>query len=286
MKHSSIFSLLVTVLVLAPAIQAQDFFNAHGGVVLYHNHGEPAPFIAVQDYGSRALAAPALAQDGPFVYISYATCDPATLADADAAFARDYAPALNARVAAGDIIAWGRKRHSDGGSWTRANYTVAPTIDALMAFQESWQAEVGRTHTAARAALWASCPSHEDYIWRIVATSVAPSRVGRDRAPYDGTTFFACAQGGLDRADALIREAFAPRLDAMVRDGAITSWAWLAHVMGGSYTRMLIMDTTSPTATVHAWERLGEGISAPAGTEFDTLCPTHQDYIWAISSSR
>lgn len=234
-----------------------------------------------------ALAAPALAQDdGPFVYISYATCDPATVADADAAFTRDYEPALNAHVAAGDITAWGRKRHSDGGSWTRASYTIAPTTDALMAFQETWQAEIGRDHTAARAALWASCARHEDYVWRIAATSVAPGQVGRDRAPYDGTTLLACDQAGRDRADALFREAFVPALDAMVSEGAITSWTWLAHVMGGTYTRMLIMDTPSPTATVHAWERLGEGIEAAASTEFDTLCPAHQDYIWGITGSR
>jgi hypothetical protein len=234
-----------------------------------------------------ALAAPAAAQDGPFVYISYAVCEPATVGAADAARAASgWDAALDTHVAAGRIASWGVKRHHSGGMWTRATYTLAPTLDGLMAFHETWQTELGRDHAAAQKAVRASCTQHVDYIWRVVATSVAPGQAGRNRPPYDGTTFFACGQPGLDRADALVREAFAPALDAMVREGAIGSWSWLAHVMGGQFTRMLIMDTASPTATVHAWERLGEGIDAAASTEFDTLCPTHQDYIWGVTSSR
>ena len=233
------------------------------------------------------LALPARAQaDGPYVYISYATCDPGAVADADAAFTRAYVPALDAHVAAGDLTAWGYKRHSDGGPWTRAFYTLAPTLDGLMGFQETWQAELGRDHAAARAAIGTACTRHEDYIWRVVGTSVATSRVGRDRAPNDGTTFFACGVGGLDRADALFGAGVEPALDAMVDDGTIQSWAWLAHVMGGSFTRMLIMDTASPTATVHAWEALNERADGDALAEFAALCPSHQDYIWSITSAR
>jgi hypothetical protein len=237
---------------------------------------------------SLALSASAFAQDddGPFVYASYSVCEPATVADADDAFTRDYEPALNAHVASGDLAAWGRLTHSDGGVWTRATYTIAPTLDALMAFQDTWQDELERDHAAARTTIRTSCTQHVDYVWRVVASSRAPGEVARNRPPFGGSTYFQCGQAGLDRADALVREHFAPNLNAMVRDGVISNWTWQAHVMGGPFTRMLVMDTDSPLATLRAWERLGDGIDEDASTEFDTLCGTHQDYIWGVSSSR
>ncbi len=236
-----------------------------------------------------ALAAPALAQDtpGPYVYASYSVCEPATVAAADAARAASgWNAALDAHVAAGDISAWGAMAHSDGGAWTRATYTVAPTLAALMAFQTTWQAELGRDHVAARTAVRTSCTQHTDYIWRLVASSAAPSEAGGDRAPFGGSTYMQCGQAGLARADALFREAVAPTLDALVRDGAISRWTWQAHVMGGAFTRMLVLDTASALAAVQAMERVGAGASAAAMTEFSTLCPTHQDYVWGVQSSR
>lgn len=233
-----------------------------------------------------ALAAPALAQGaGPFVYASYSVCEPATVAAADAARPGLNA-ALDAHVASGDISAWGVMAHHSGGVWTRATYHVAPTLDALMTFQDAWQAEIGRDHASARTANRTSCTQHVDYIWRQVASSAAPAEAGGGRAPFGGSTYMQCGQAGLARADALFREAFAPNLDAMVRDGAISRWTWQAHVMGGQFTRMLVLDTASPLATLQALQRIGAGDNAAAQTEFNTLCPTHQDYIWAVTSSR
>ena len=144
-----------------------------------------------------APAAPAHAQNataqtaGPFVYASYNVCEPATVDAADAARA-GMTTALNAHVAAGRISAWGWLTHSDGGVWTRASYTVAPTLEALMAFQDTWQAELGRDHAAARTAIRTSCTQHADYIWRFLASSAAPSEAGGNRAPFGGTTYMQC----------------------------------------------------------------------------------------------
>ena len=176
--------------------------------------------------------------------------------------------------------------HHSGGAWTRATYTVAPTLDALMTFQDTWQAEVGRDHAAARTASRTSCTQHVDYIWRLVASSAPPSEAGGNRAPFGGSTYMQCGAGGLARADALFREHFAANLDAMLRDGAISRWTWQAHVMGGAFTRMLVLDTATALATVQAMARVGDGVDAAALAEFSTLCPTHQDYVWGNTSSR
>ena len=233
-----------------------------------------------------ALAAPALAQDsGPYVYATYNVCEPATVAAVDAARPGLNA-ALDAHVAAGDISAWGVLAHHSGGAWTRATYTVAPTLAALMTFQDTWQAEVGRDHAAARTASRTSCTQHVDYIWRLVASSAPPSEAGGNRAPFGGSTYMQCGAGGLARADALFREHFAANLDAMLRDGAISRWTWQAHVMGGAFTRMLVLDTATALATVQAMQRAGDGVDAAALAEFSTLCPTHQDYVWSNTSSR
>jgi hypothetical protein len=233
-----------------------------------------------------ALTLPALAQDdGPYVYATYLECDPAGGADVDAA--RDaYVPALDAHVAGGDIQAWGWKTHHTGGHWNRMSYFVAPTLDGLMAFQDAWQAEIGRDHPAARDALRSACRSHDDYIFRVVAASRARNEVGGDRSATDVSTLFRCSQGGLDRADALVEEAFAPVLDALVREGAIASWGWLAHVMGGDFTRLLVLDGETHAANLRALDLLGDRVEERVNDEFDALCPSHQDYLWNVRSSR
>lgn len=233
-----------------------------------------------------AFAVPAAAQDGPFVYATYLECDPAGLADVDAARTNALDPALNAHVAAGDIMAWGWIAHHTGGRWNRANYYVAPTLDALLAFNESWQDEVGRDHPEARTTNQTTCRVHEDYIWRVVATSRAPGEVARNRPPANGSTYFRCNQAGLDRADAIVRESFAPVLDGLVREGMIASWTWQAHVMGGAFTRLLVIDAATQMDVLRAIERYGERMENRAGAEFDELCPSHQDYLWNVSSSR
>lgn len=64
MKHSIYRSVFGAVLMLAPAVQAQDFDHAldHGGVALDHYHGEPGPGSADRDDGNHALAPATRAQ--------------------------------------------------------------------------------------------------------------------------------------------------------------------------------------------------------------------------------
>jgi hypothetical protein len=233
-----------------------------------------------------ALAAPALAQDdGPYVYASYLECDPTALADLTAAMNDDFAPALDAHVAAGDLTAWGWISHHTGGYWNRAAYLIAPTLDELMAFNDAWQDEMGQDLPEAAATLRRVCHRHEDYIWRVVATSRTPDEVGRSRPAAGASTYFRCNQGGLDRADDLVRDAFAPVLNGFVEDGTLTSWTWQAHVMGGAFTRLLVMDADSHTDLLHAYEQLGDQVDDGANEEFGELCPSHQDYLWNVRSS-
>src|SRR5688500_15732339 len=97
-----------------------------------------------------AVTSAATAQDGPYLYATYFECDPAAVATADA---RDgVSNALNAHVDAGDIVGWGWSAHHTGGTWDRVSYFIAPTLDDVLSFQDSWQTEVGRDHAAARDA--------------------------------------------------------------------------------------------------------------------------------------
>ncbi len=228
------------------------------------------------------LAPAAVAQDGPYLYATYLECDPATVGAVDSGRA-GVNDALNAHVDGGDIIGWGWNAHHTGGTWDRVAYFLAPTLDALLTFQDSWQAEYGRDHAASRDAARRSCPEHVDFIWRQIASSTG-GRAGA-RAPASYSTYFACDRARLERADEIML-ATAPAMNAMVADGSLTSWRWLSHVLGGNFARLLVLDGPTHAGVVNANIRMSESGDADDMAEFTDICGSHQDYLWAVDAWR
>jgi len=233
-----------------------------------------------------ALSTPAVAQDGPYLYVTYFECDPAEVAALDAVRTSTVNPALDAHVATGSIMAWGWISHHTGGLWSRANYYVAPTLERLMTFHDSWQVQIAGLSDA-RAVNQRACPRHVDYIWRQIASSTG--REAGNRPATGASTYFQCGPARLGRADEIVRDAFAPILDELIEEGALSAWRWHGHVMGGAFNRLLVLDGDTHMANLRAIERFNDRIAERqerAGTEFSEICAMHQDYMWNLQGSR
>ncbi|MGI9232640.1 MAG: hypothetical protein ACR2RD_03330 [Woeseiaceae bacterium] len=104
---------------------------------------------------------------------------------------------------------------------------------------------------------------------------------------YIYATYFYCDANKADRADEIFEQISAANFDQAVKDGAITSWGWLSHHTGGLWRRLQYY--TAPTLN-----ELLDGQQATQGdpsdeeealaSEFGSICPEHEDYIWEQKS--
>lgn len=109
--------------------------------------------------------------------------------------------------------------------------------------------------------------------------------------PFVYATYFQCDPSREARADALVREAFAPIFDQRLADKRVTAWGWLAHNLGGQWRRVSYLVAPSRDALLDAQSGIATEIQArraQAWTEFTSICSTHDDYIWrgVVSSQR
>ncbi len=108
--------------------------------------------------------------------------------------------------------------------------------------------------------------------------------------PFVYATYFECDPERESRADALTREAFAPLFDQRVADKKLTAWGWIAHNFGGNWRRVSYMVAPSREAVLEAQRGLVQDFrtrQSKALTEFNQICPTHDDYLWhAVASSQ
>lgn len=232
----------------------------------------------------------ALAQDdaGPYIFATYWTCDGPGDADVDALVADSFGPALDATVAAGAIQNWGWLIHYMGGKWQRANYSVAPTLDALLAARDAFVAANQQDRADASAAFGSVCTGHDDYIWQFVTGSQPGEEMVENRPSAALSVYFVCDGARGARADAVVEQAFAPLFNEAVENGTIASWGWLSHVAGGSYTRLLVMDGSGHASNLNVINQLiGRMVTeeSSAFSEFDDICHTHEDYLWNIWSA-
>jgi hypothetical protein len=124
-----------------------------------------------------------------------------------------------------------------------------------------------------------ACSSSESYIWHALAGN--DPRTRRGKAAF--STYYVCDQSRETQADALVKRVLAPIYDKLVADGKLTSWGWLEHIVGGKYRRLGTM--TAPT--MEALIAAREGIVAaaehdPVSEAFNSICGSHQDYIWDL----
>lgn len=237
------------------------------------------------------LPSPATSQDSdPYVFGTYYKCDQNREAFTDMLQENVFGPQLDRRVEAGDLLSWGWLSHRVGGDWRRAEYMIAPDRATLLRvrselFQESQENpeldEAGRVFTDI-------CPEHDDYIFRVVASS-DPETIGQARPSAGLTTYYECEISDEERADEILTDTLAPILNRHVGEGAFNDWIWLAHDTGGEIRRLLALDAADvPTLYAHR-DALIADIQAEAGeaaAEFNEICDSHVDYQWDITISR
>ena len=231
-----------------------------------------------------ALAAlPAVAQEEEaksFVYGTYFYCDVARQERADEIVKSTAAPVFDAAVEDGTITAWGWMSHHTGGKWRRLRYHSAPSIEKLLETLESLNGKVAEKHEAAQNEFSQICGAHDDYIWQQKIGSG-----GEGRGPAGFSVYYVCKMAKESRADEIVEETLAPLFNAQMEAGNFTSWGWLSHVVGGKYRRLATY--TAPTFDKLIAGRSGViaglmGDHSEAADEFNSICSSHQDYLWNI----
>ena len=231
------------------------------------------------------------AQDKPTTYVfgTYYQCSQGDAARADAIFSEHEAPLLKAAVASGSISAYGYLKHAEGGAWRRAFYITGTDIgkisDAREALTKAMQTP---EHIKAFEEFGHICGSHDDYIWRAVASSQAPNAVAQTRAAFGMSTYFICTSDETE-ADADFQAAYVPVLNERVKDGSITSWSWIEHIFGGVYRRALVLDGKDTTSLLKNWATLTDTVEkqSPAlSRRFSAICDRHADYIWEVGTPK
>lgn len=217
-----------------------------------------------------------------FTYATYFTCGGGPLARADEIMAND-AERMNGFVEDGTITGWGWMAHHTGGIWQRLSWYQAVGMEALLDAGDAMQGDGDDDDAAADDAddglgFAEICPNHQDYIWQVEA-----GKAGEKRGAVGMSVYHVCDINREERADEIVAEHVAPILDKMVDDGALSSWGWQSHVVGGEYRRIQTM--TAPDAKSLMKAR-GDAIGAiydednEAGEEFSAICGPHSDYIW------
>lgn len=228
------------------------------------------------------------AQDKPTTYVfgTYYQCSQGDSARADAIFAEHEAPLLKAAVASGSISSYGYLKHAEGGAWRRAFYItgtdIAKLSDAREALTKAMQTP---EHLKAFEEFSHICGSHDDYIWRTVASSQPAGAVAQTRAAFGMTTYYICTSDESE-ADAEFQAAYVPVLNDRVKDGSITSWSWIEHMFGGVYRRALVLDGKDVTSLLKNWSTLDDTVeknSPDLSRRFSAICDRHTDYIWEIA---
>jgi len=238
---------------------------------------------------SLLVSGAALAQDDDeavgYVYSTYFICNTADLGIADEIAKYVFAPNYDAAVEAGEIIAWGWMAHHTGGTWRRAMYHVAPSIEALLDAADSIGEKTQKNAPEAGRVFAEACPSHEDYIWQSVPGS-GGSGLGRERAAAGFSVYFECDPSKEERADEIVAKNFGRVYQKQVDAGNLQSWGWLQHNVGGELRRLLTATavdhkTMLKTRNVIVAE-ITSGRNERLSTEFDSICSSHHDYMWDI----
>jgi hypothetical protein len=234
------------------------------------------------------LAASAVgAQDTQtFIAGTYYRCDVASEDRADAIYEETIAPVIQKQVDARKLVASGYARHWMGGEWRRLEYIGATSLSALVEARQAIIGELIGGASEAAKEFDAICPSHDDYIWTSVASSQAPEAVARDRAKVGMSTYFVCDSREKE-ADAIVKSAFAPVMNAHVKEGKIASWNWLQHLVGGKYRRILVIDAADHASVLEYWSGFDQALDAAQpelSQRFTDICPAHTDYIWDMGT--
>lgn len=104
---------------------------------------------------------------------------------------------------------------------------------------------------------------------------------------YTYATYYYCKPSGQDRRDEIFKETEAPVYNALMKDGAISSWGWLAHHTGGQWRRVFYFQNETLNGLLDAQTTMQAKFDAMDDeTDADSdLCTGHDDYIWTVEST-
>jgi hypothetical protein len=217
----------------------------------------------------------------PYIYSTYYECPTDDQWLADEIVKAVMAPAWDAAVEGGTVTAWGWLAHHTGGTWRRAFYYVAPTLDALLDAAGTVNGKIDAESPLAANKLSQLCPSHDDYIWRVVAGSPPAS----DRGEASFSVYMVCDPAREGRADEIVEQVVAPIYDRQVASGALKTWGWHEHMVGGIYRRLATASAADHKSLLEARDAFFTELfeqHREAGEELDSICGSHQDYMWDI----
>ncbi len=221
------------------------------------------------------------------VLATYFQCDMTRQSRTDEIVNQVFAPVYDQMVESGAISGWGWMAHQMGGKVRRLGYMVAADQAAALEAQSQVISTVQSDHPEAGEEFSSICGAHEDYLWRIETIAQMPSEAPGTQAQV--SMYFYCDMSREGRADEVVKESFAPIFEQMVASGQLASWGWLVHDTGGKWRRLLTMSAADYATLFAARAAMVEAIqanAAEAGTEFNQICSTHEDYLWNVVAAR
>ncbi len=220
-----------------------------------------------------------------FVYVTYFECNQAAEARADEIVDRIYAPYYNTALEQGDIASWGWLAHFVGGKWRRALVLTASNMDDLLDSAGALGEVIAEATPEAGRAFSEACPKHDDYIWE-TAPGIGGAVLGQERAAAGFSVYFQCDSSREERADEIMRDVLGPIYDQQIANGGLATWSWLKHNVGGEFRRLLSTTGTDHKSIMRARTAIvaefNRGRTKRAFTQFNEICPSHQDYMWDI----
>ena len=224
-------------------------------------------------------------EDVPAVYASYFQCDPTRLARIDSLMTTFWGPIQDRYVTSGKVTAWGWLGHHTGADWDRVFYSVSPDINDAVDTNDQSLSDAIKENAQLVRETFEGCPRHEDYIWQRVGGSQASAEFATARPAAGLSIYYECDQSREQRADEIVLTDFAPSLNRLVESGDMNSWAWLEHVVGGKYRRLLVTDGRDARTLIGAIGKLTDELriqEPKAFTELTGICSSHQDVIWSM----
>ena len=184
------------------------------------------------------------------------------------------------------IASWSWLAHFVGGNWRRVLVLSALDIDELLNASGALGEIIEESTPEAGRVFSEVCGEHVDYIWTPVG-GIGSLDVARGRGGEAAfSAYMVCKLSEEDRADEIMRETIGPVYDRHVESGAISSWGWLEHNVGGEFRRLLTVTAADHQSIMRARasiiDELQQRRNERAFRNFSEICFEHQDYMWDI----
>ncbi len=228
--------------------------------------------------GSVTVSASAQDQEKTFLYASYFSCPAGKMSDVSKVIKDQFAPLYDAAVKDGTLKDWGWSTHHTGGHWQLIFNHSNNTIDALLKSADTMNERGKAAKVDPENIFGKICNSHEDYIWELTQGAT-----GEVEGPAALSTYYQCDISQEDRADEIVKTAFAQNFNANMGKGKLSSWAWASHSYGGKYRRGMWTSAANYTDLLKTMDAIFEanyGNDSKAGREFTQICSSHSDYLW------